>query len=772
MNNQEFGISEGNEAIKLSDFSKSVILNAVHFFIAMLVASSSTEKFFSPLGLSFCGGTKKKYTLFSCFGAMFGYILSSEYIFAFRYVMALIMVYILKIYVHSFPKLREKLIVSSVISLFASISTGVVATIVTPFEIKDIFLRLAEGITAFGVAYFFAVFFKSIENVRSNQHITGRELTSSVIAVLILILSANRLAIFGISFSGIACSFIVMCAAYLFRESGGAIMGIGASFGLLITGEFTLPAFCYSLAGLFSGLFAYSGRVLCAFAYIFAYGSAFVIFDGTSEQIPRLVETAIGSIIFVLVPQKLFLQAKIYLSASPLTKDGLAVQNMVVSRLKMVKNAVGDMSGTVSRVSKILNEKSVPDTTGVYLRVRDNICSGCAGFQQCWRSGMSSTIGEFDAIIEEIRKTGSVTPSFVPPSLQNRCIRIMSLCDSFNKNYSSYSARLGAEGRINEMRKITADQFDTVCEMLDDLLADFESGIKPLGSKSNIIKSSLSDIGVSANVNCYEDDGKNAIINLTVSADCKATNDEIKECIEKVSEKDFAEPSVIQNSEEKNIMLWEKPSYKAECSYYQVSANENDICGDSIESFFDGKGNSVTVLSDGMGTGNRAAIDGAMASSLFSRLIISGFSFPCALRLVNSAMLVKSNEESLATLDILKINLYNGQSVIYKAGATASLLYRKGKVSEIKKSAMPIGILRQAEFATIRGGLKDGDAVIMMSDGAADSSLDEIKAYITENGITDDLPEKLCAIARGRNVTRHDDITVASIKISQSRGEP
>ena len=154
-----------------------------------------------------------------------------------------------------------------------------------------------------------------------------------------------------------------------------------------------------------------------------------------------------------------------------------------------------------------------------------------------------------------------------------------------------------------------------------------------------------------------------------------------------------------------------------------------------------------------------------MTASVFSRLIVSGFSFPCALRLVNSAMLVKSRDESLATLDILKINLYNGQSVIYKAGATVSLLYRKGKVSEIKKSAMPIGILRQAEFATVRGGLKEDDVIIMMSDGAADGNLEEIKAYIKQNEFSYDLPEKLCAIAKSRNVTRHDDITVAVVRI-------
>ncbi len=765
MSNQEFGLSEGNERIRLSEFAKSVIINLAHFGVAILMASVGQEEYFSPLGIAFCSGTKKEYTLFSCLGAMLGYIVSNEYIFAFRYVMALILVYILKIYIHSFPKVRGKIIVPPLISLFSTISTGIVATIATPFELNEIFLRVAESATAFGGAYFFAVGFSSVERMKNNQHITNRELTSTVIAVLILILSASKLTFFGVSVSGIACSFIVMSASYLFRESGGAIMGTGASLGFLMTGNSNLTAFCYCISGLFSGLFSYSGRVLCAFSYIFSYGSAFLLFGGTKDELSKLIETAIGSVLFVIVPQKVFLQIKMRLSVSTLTGDGLAVRNMVVSRLRMVKNAVGDMSGTVSKVSEILKEKAVPDTTGVYLRVRDNICNGCGSFDKCWHNGMPGTIGEFDAVIEEIRKNGSITPSFAPSSLQNRCIRIMSLCDSFNKNYSSYSARLGAEGRINEMRKITADQFDTVCEMLDDLLIDFENGMKPLASKSNALKNSLDDIGVPAFVNCYEDDDLNMIVNLTVSINNKVPDGEIKECIEKVTEKDFSQPSVIKNEYEKTLMFWEIPSYSAECVFYQLPTQEDDICGDCLDSFYDGKGNFITVLSDGMGTGHRAAIDGAMASSLFSRLIISGFSFPCALRLVNSAMLVKSREESLATLDILKINLYNGQSVIYKAGATVSLLYRKGKVSEIKKSAMPIGILRQAEFATVRGGLKDGDVIIMMSDGAADNSLDEIKAFITENGFSYDLPQKLCVLAKSRNISRSDDITVAAVKI-------
>lgn len=164
---------------------------------------------------------------------------------------------------------------------------------------------------------------------------------------------------------------------------------------------------------------------------------------------------------------------------------------MIISRIKSARDAVEDMSETVMRVSAVLREKSLPDTTAVYLRVRDSVCEKCASYNKCWRNMLPATLGEFDEILEEIRRTGSITPSCSPMSLQSRCIRIMSLCDNFNKNYVLYSARMGAEGRINEMRKITTDQFDTVGEMLDDLLTGFEQETKPLGNKSVALKTAL-----------------------------------------------------------------------------------------------------------------------------------------------------------------------------------------------------------------------------------------------------------------------------------------
>ena len=765
MINREFGKEAEEGRIQLSEFGKAVIKQSCYFALAFLTASASVQQYFSPLGIAFACGVDREYTLFSSLGAMTGYIVSNDYISAFRYVMALILVYILKVYTNTFPKLRRKSFVSAYIALFATISTGAVVMITEPLTADIVFLRISEAIVAYGGAYFFSVSGWTLEKIREGETVTSKEVVSMGISLLVLVLCLSQLSFLGVTLSGIACSYVVMVCSYLFKESGGAIIGTGASLGFAMTGNSQPTVFCYAGAGLVSGLFSYSGRVLCACAYIFTYGALHVFFGNGKESYAPLVETALASVLFVLTPQKVIFQTKLKFSFLSFSGDGKEFQNLIVSKIKSVRDAVGDMSETVVRVSQKMKEKSAPDTTDVYLRVRDNVCEKCASYNRCWRNNLPGTLGEFDEIVEIIRKNESVTPSATPMSLQSRCIRIMSLCESFNKNYMLYSAKVGAEGRINEMRKITADQFDTVCELLDDLIVDFASDVKPLANKSVALKNSLDDIGVHAFVNCYEDENMNTIINMSVDTECKVPVQDICECIKSATEKDFPPPAVVSGEKENLFLFWEKPTLSAECFYHQISSDNMKVCGDCFDYFFDGRGNFVAMLSDGMGTGERAAVDGAMASSLFSRLIISGFSFPCALRLVNSAMLVKSHEESLATLDILKMNLYNGQSVIYKAGATVSLLYRRGKVCEIKKSAMPIGILRQAEFATIKGGLKNQDVIIMMSDGATDNSIEEIKKYVVENGFSSDLPEKLCAIAKNNSKNRSDDITVAAIKI-------
>ena len=46
----------------------------------------------------------------------------------------------------------------------------------------------------------------------------------------------------------------------------------------------------------------------------------------------------------------------------------------------------------------------------------------------------------------------------------------------------------------------------------------------------------------------------------------------------------------------------------------QRTCGESALCGDTFETFRDGRGRQILLISDGMGTGGRAAVDAAMAS--------------------------------------------------------------------------------------------------------------------------------------------------------------
>ena len=168
-----------------------------------------------------------------------------------------------------------------------------------------------------------------------------------------------------------------------------------------------------------------------------------------------------------------------------------------------------------------------------------------------------------------------------------------------------------------------------------------------------------------------------------------------------------------------------------------------------------------------MGTGKSAAADSVLCSSLTSTLLRAGFSLDSVLNPVNSAMIVRTGEESIASLDIAKINLYSGEVTIYKAGAGPSAAMQKGRLLKIDKPSLPIGILREIEFEEITFSLSHGDSVILMSDGVDVERLPSWRDFL-ENALSFDegeLAEKLLRAAVFGSEEESDDITVVSATI-------
>ena len=156
-------------------------------------------------------------------------------------------------------------------------------------------------------------------------------------------------------------------------------------------------------------------------------------------------------------------------------------------------------------------------------------------------------------------------------------------------------------------------------------------------------------------------------------------------------------------------------------------------------------------------------MDGAMASGLMTRLLKAGFGYESALSILNSAMLFKSTDESLATVDVACIDLLSGRTELLKAGAAPTIMLRGGKCGVARSNSLPAGILREIGFDRAAVKLRAGDILVMMSDGATSEGTDWICAELekAEDMRAETLARHLAHCAQRRvSGGRPDDITV------------
>ena len=141
------------------------------------------------------------------------------------------------------------------------------------------------------------------------------------------------------------------------------------------------------------------------------------------------------------------------------------------------------------------------------------------------------------------------------------------------------------------------------------------------------------------------------------------------------------------------------------------------------------------------------------------------------LKILNSSMLFKSSDESLATMDIASIDLFTGVTELYKAGAAPTLVRRNGRTGRAESHSLPIGILKDVSFDKAGIKLKSGDILLLASDGVTFDGTEWIRAELENwrDGGAQDLAEHICDCARRRyHGERCDDITVLAAIIERT----
>ena len=759
---------------KIEEYStKELCLAATtHIIFALLTAFSARGVILGglmPFGISILAGCSLTFTPAAALGAFFSYFIPAAGDSGFRYIASLFAILSIKLLLSNYKKIVTHPLFLGLISILACIFTGI-------SSVKNgdtsIIMVLTEGLLCAAGTFFVSKTFSAFR--KTSVGFSTDELASLLITVSIVLMGLYNFNVFGISLGRIIGLFLILTASKYGGVISGAISGITVGFTMVLTGVSGEMSICFAVSGLMAGIFSGIGKyaqmvVMLIFSFIGAVSSGEIMLISIT-----LVETIIACGLFFAVPRQMGVSFGKIFSGQPHLSMPTGIKKSVTMRLEIASNALRDISDTVEQVSTELSKINAPNFGDVITSIEQEACSGCKLRLHCWESRRNSTV---DAIMEMTKaiKNGDNSPeTAVTEEFRGRCLRISKMGNVTFRKYSDYVSRIAAESRIEEVRSVVSDQFNGISDMLRDLSVDFENDEYFDVTTADNAAAALKSLDIRAEEACCRIDKYGR---MTLEFKIKKNNDliinklKVMKLISLTCERDFDIPNISEVGGDVYIVMNERAAFTIDYGAEQFCAGESSVCGDAYKYFNDGRGHFIMILSDGMGTGGRAAVDGAMASGLMSRLIKAGFGYDCSLKFLNSSMLFKSTDESLATVDIASIDLFTGQTELYKAGAAPTIVRRSGRTGKAESTSLPAGILRDIGFDRAMIKCKSGDIVVMMSDGATGEGTDWIRAEIESwgEGSAQELAERICECAKRRRTDNHqDDITVLTAILKKS----
>lgn len=743
---------------------------AAVFFGALAVSMGRITGETAPFGVALVAAVPAGGALPALLGAALGYLLSAPMPISWHYALACTAALLLR---------RLLAVVLKKTARWQGVLSAVLAVggaVVLPQAygdplIYDVLLWLTALMMAGAGSAFLQQGLSLLWKTRSERGVALRQhttVTSLCLTAALCLMGLCTVSFSGLSLGRVAASVLILIAAAgagsRFSALLGVICGMVAGFS---TGEFTLSITCFAVGGLLAGLFSPLGRLGSVMALTICYGFFAML---AQRSAAGFLEVLLAAIIFLLLPASVSRRAGMLLS--PRREQNLA-RLLTGERLEDASTALRDVASTTQEVSRRLSAAYAEDLSTLYDRVAQKHCRGCLYQLTCWQKGYDDTIDAFQHGVQALRKKGVLAPEDLGAQMA-RCPRREKIAGSLTEGYRAYASREQERQHAGRVREIVTDQFEGLAGALEGLSHGLQNVI-PCGENltERIHEALCAEQKEVREVLCWRGAGGRLQVRVQVPAAIEKwlQSARMARVISEAAGITMAETKKAKEGAVLLLTFAEQPVYRLEQGVCQLIAEGGKVSGDTLRLVKCEGGSSAMILSDGMGCGMNAALDSAMLASLVARLLEAGLPCASALRLVNSALMVKGGRESLATLDATEIDCYTGRAHFHKAGAAPTFLRHGGRGVEIDSDSLPAGILGGVEPESRELTLSEQDIVVMISDGVPTEE-DWLPALV-EGWQGKDLSMLCRQIAESARLRRRepkeDDITVAALRLVKNR---
>lgn len=740
---------------------KALLRQGLCLLFGLAMSGCSIFSGCSPFGISLVSALPSGYLASGTAGAIVGYFLLGTT--PIKYVCAIFVVAILRYSLAGYRRIGERAIFSPLIALLCCSAVSLTYAITSNADITGIALCISESLFAGAGAYFVDNAFR-INPSRGLRSLGGRELSCAVLTACMLLSGLSRFDIYGVSPARIIMLYAVLFCARVGKETWGSVSGVLAGLVGVLSGGGAYLAAAYASAGLVGGVFSQFGQLPNAIMFFLTGSVVAITLSEMSGILPYIYEFAISAALFALTPQALSIRLESLIRPVQDRIVHTEQSKAVSQRLSGASKAVFEAAECIDTVTQSLISTAPDSTDEVSERVYHELCAECGLHNFCYEQNVDACEKTFDELFRISQESGRVTNESAPPGFLRRCIKNEEFLQLFNSFYNDFSEKSLAEERAEEIRERIYNEFGLAARILGDVAQDYESDeVLDRRLEPRVMSVMNSYCIFPSKILCKV--GKTGRMSIEVTVpEMRGRLDKfpVTKTLCEACRRSFEMPKIVTDSKQSVLIFNEKPAYKIRTGLHRIAGDDSRISGDFCRIFELSDGKQALMISDGMGSGGRAAVDAAMSVNIVSKLTQAGMSFVCALEIANAALLSGGETEALTTIDLAIIDAFSGRVDFLKAGATRSFVRHNYRTVPIEAVALPIGILGEVEFGKAQAEICENDIVIVMSDGACvgDSQwlIDLVNDY--EGTDADFLARKIATEAFDKTEGRHDDITV------------
>lgn len=548
---------------------------------------------------------------------------------------------------------------------------------------------------------------------------------------------------------------------------GGALAGVGLGGAMLAVGGDVRALALIAAGGATAQLCAGSARPLRAAASCGAMLAAGLLLNAPSKL---LLGAGASSLLVAPMPQKWAeVLARLARPApQPCDPQRLAIrlQRESAARLRALGAAFGELAEGYGAPTPL------PDEQALIQRLREKLCEGCGGYAGCWGGGKEGGARLLCDLIARAVALSGETPLFdgeVPPELARRCRRGRMLPERIGEALEDFArARRDGLKRGAENRLISA-QFMQARQLIEGLAGRQSRPLRLRSRQAGRAAAALERAGI-------ETDSVMALggrgVEIVAALKGGRWTPELARAAAAQLARTFGRAYGAAGPMGRELRFVRRPRLRIRTGILCASREAGAPCGDSHLTCMLDDERMLVLICDGMGSGDAAARESAVAVRLLARFLRAGAACALAIETVNALMLNRGGDDMFATVDLLILNLSTGDGELVKLAACPTLIARDGEVMRIEGGRLPLGILEKVCPGVTRTRFAPGDVVLMATDGVMDAAGSEALEQMLLEGERD-MPRlarrALAAANRGCEGGRRDDMTAVCLRVE--RGE-